>query len=100
LDLKKDKSFAFSGVGEYEYSTSISYITQTLTIKYNFYKLPDQLYIEDQLGNLLFKTDMTGTNGEQLKTITLSKVENIKTLVFKIHTQKPNSRWKFSIELE
>lgn len=100
LNLKKDKSFAFSGAGKYEYRAPISYITQTLTLKYNFYKLPDQLYIEDQLGNILFNTDMIGTTGEQIKTITLSKVENIKMLVFKINTQKSDSRWKFSIELE
>lgn len=100
LNLKKDKSFAFSGSGKYEFKAPVSYITQTLILKYDFYKLPDQLYIEDQLGNILFNTDMVGTNGEKVKKITLSKVENVKVLVFKVNTQKPNSRWKFSIELE
>jgi len=100
LDLKKDKSFAFSGTGNYEYKTPVSYITKTLVLKYNFYKLPDQLYIEDQEGNILYNTDMEGTSREQVKEITLSKVENIKTLIFRISTQKSDSRWKFSIDFK
>ena len=100
LNLKKDKSYSFTSCGNYEYELFLSFIIQKINLTYNFYKEPDQLIIEDQKGNIVFKTKMTSTSGEQVKEINLSNRRDIEKLIFKIKTKKTNSKWMFKIEIK
>lgn len=92
---------AYSGVSQVIEEIAISKRKYTtITLSYDFYREPDQLIVEDQQGNILFKTEMTGTERKQVKEIDLSNNRNIEKLFFKINTGKTTSKWKFNVEIK
>lgn len=68
-----------------------------LKLSFEFYKEPDQLVIENQSGKELFKTLMTSTDEIKNTTISLSGETR---LIFKIKSGRPNSMWRFKVEIE
>lgn len=84
----------YAGKGAQSTEITLSGYETNLKLKYVFYKDPHQLVIEDRNGKELFNTNMT--NGEKEVAIPLRGVTK---LVFKVKSSKPNTKWKFSVEI-
>lgn len=68
-----------------------------LNLSYEFFKESDELIIEDRSGKVLFSTEMVTTDEVQTVEIDLRGVTQ---LIFKINCSKPESKWKYSVDIK
>jgi hypothetical protein len=87
----------YSSRGQQTKTLDLSGYERDLKVSYEFFKEPDELIIEDRKGKVLFSTEMISTSESQTAEIDLRGVTQ---LVFKVNCSKPESKWKYSIDIK
>jgi hypothetical protein len=87
----------YSSHGQQKMTIELSGYERHLIINYEFFKVPDELIVEDRNGKVLFSTKMISTKETQIGEILL---QGITQLVFRVNCSKPESKWKYSVEIK
>jgi len=87
----------YAGRGSTIKEISLYQKSSILKLSYDFYMVNDELIVHDQNDKELFSSKNISLN--ESNQIELPITKEVKKLFIKIKSDKPNSQWKFRIEL-
>ena len=97
VQAKNTDNQEYSGNGSLTKELNLTGKETFLSVKYEFYKEPDELLIYDQNRKEIFRTGMRITTKSETETIEIS---NVTKLIFKVKSKELKSKWNFSILLK
>lgn len=93
----KEITNEYIGTGSQEKEILLSGYETELKLTYEFYEKADQLTIMDGTGKEIFSVKMISTNREKNEIIYL---QGVTKLVFKVTSDKADSKWKIKIDIK
>jgi len=96
------QKFIYCSKGSFRGTVDLTGKETSIKIQYSFFSYPDELIIEDQLGNILLQTPMKSTSTIQEAIIDLTNNTDINSIIICVKNKNSNkmSRWRFSIDIE